>query len=131
MSSGWKHWEQNSKQNYHPNFERRSLARKKFVKYTCELCWIRQGEEQTNKQGERYPVVVSAAHVNHDPWNPRAELIILCPCCHLDFDRVENSKKIRRTYYRKQREAALQSGQLELPLKRKYTARRKAEDEGA
>lgn len=124
MSSGWKRWEQNSKPKYHPNFERRALARKKLVKYTCELCWIRQGEEQVNKQGERYPVVVSAAHVNHDPWNPRAELIILCPCCHLEHDRVENSKKIRATYHRKQREASVQSGQLELPLKRKYTARK-------
>lgn len=123
MSSGWKHWERNSKQNYHPNFERRSLARKKLVKYTCELCWIRQGEIRMSEKGNPHKVVVSAAHVNHDPWNPRAELIILCEDCHNKFDALERGKKIRATYHRKQREAALQSGQLELSLKR---ARKKA-----
>jgi 5-methylcytosine-specific restriction endonuclease McrA len=123
MPSGWKYWEQ-KKENYHPNFNKRALARKKRVKYTCELCGVKQGDTQINKYGKPYKVSVAAAHVNHDPWNARAKLIILCQRCHLHHDRWEHGKNARRTHYRKQREAALQSGQLELPLKR---ARKKAQ----
>ena len=28
-----------------------------------------------------------AAHINHDPANPNAELRALCPSCHLQYDR--------------------------------------------
>ena len=117
MPSGWKHWER-AKEKYHPNYPARSRARKKRVKYTCEECGTKQGETQINKYGKPYKVVVAAAHVNHDPHNARAKLIILCQRCHLRNDAPEHGKNARRTHYRKQREAALQCGQLELPLKR-------------
>jgi hypothetical protein len=32
-------------------------------------------------------VYLHAAHVNHDPENPQAELKALCPACHMKHDR--------------------------------------------
>jgi hypothetical protein len=34
-----------------------------------------------------YIVYLHAAHVNHDPENPEAELKALCPACHMKYDR--------------------------------------------
>lgn len=114
MPSGWKNWD---KSDYHPNFARRSRWRKKRVKYTCEKCGVKQGQTKLSKSGHPYKVVVSAAHVNHDPQNPRAKLIILCQTCHLEHDVFEHARKAKQTYHRKERDKKLQSGQLELPLK--------------
>jgi 5-methylcytosine-specific restriction endonuclease McrA len=116
MPSNWDNWKRN-KEKYHPNFDRRSKSRKKRVKYICEQCGARQGDTRVNKRGEPYKVMVAAAHVNHDPQNARAKLIILCQQCHLRHDGPEHGKNARRTFYRKKREAAINSGQLELPLK--------------
>lgn len=113
MSSNWDNWK---REEYHPNFKRRARARKMKVDFTCEQCGIKQGEERINKRGRPYKVMVAAAHVNHDPMNARAKLIILCQVCHIKFDAIEHGRKARSTYYRKKREAQLQSGQLELPL---------------
>jgi len=113
MPFNWK-W---NKENYHPNFPDRALARKKQVKYTCEQCGVKQGDELINAYGKPYKAVVAAAHVNHDPQNARAKLIILCHRCHLRYDALEHGKNARRTLYRKKRESAINSGQLELPFK--------------
>jgi hypothetical protein len=116
MPFNWNSWQKN-KDDYHPNFPERALARKKRVKYTCEHCGIRQGEELINAYGKPYKAVMSAAHVNHDPRNGRAKLIILCQRCHLRYDAPEHAKKQRRTIHRKKRDIAISNGQLELPFK--------------
>lgn len=123
MPSGWKHWNQD---DYHPNFARRALWRKKCVKYTCEKCGARRGDRRLNKSGRLYKVMVAAAHVNHDPGNARAKLIILCQVCHLEHDAFEHAKKASQTWKRKEREKKIQSGQLELPLKYKKPRKRRS-----
>lgn len=105
------------KENYHPNYAERALARKKRVKYTCESCGVKQGDELINKYGKPYKALVAAAHVNHDPQNGRAKLIILCQKCHLRYDLPEHAKSIKRTIHRKKREDQIKNGQLELPFK--------------
>lgn len=116
MPSNWDNWRNRDKDAYHPNFPARALARKKKVKYTCEKCGVKQGDVLINARGEPYKARVAAAHVNHDPHKARAKLIILCDRCHLYHDKDEHGRKSRRTHYRKKYEAAIQSGQLELPL---------------
>jgi hypothetical protein len=114
MPSGWKNY---NRDEYHPNFVSRARRHKRRAKYTCEKCGAKRGETRLSKAGNPYKVMVAAAHVNHDPRNPRAKLIILCQICHLDYDIFDHAKKIRRTYHRKEREKQLENGQLELPLK--------------
>jgi len=119
--SGWERW---NKDDYHPNFARRARWRKKRVGYTCEKCGAKQGEIRLSKSGRPYKVMAIAAHVNHDPQNARAKLIILCQTCHLEHDVFDHARKIKRTYHRKERDKKLQAGQLELPLKFKNKPRR-------
>src|SRR5438105_1106409 len=106
MPSNWDNWK---REEYHPNFARRARYHKKRVKYTCEQCGAKQGETRLSKSGRPYRVVVSAAHVNHDPQNARAKLIILCQTCHLEHDIFDHARKAKRTYYRKERDKKLQA----------------------
>lgn len=126
MASNWKNYRP---EEYHPNFERRARARKKRAKYTCERCGAKSGEERISKLGRPSKVKVAAAHVNHDPMNARAKLIILCDACHNKHDAPNRAKKTRRTYYRKEREKQLQAGQLEMfdLMKRVTTRKRRRE----
>ena len=56
--------------------------------YRCEHCGIRQGTLRVGKHHYNlYFVHLHAAHVNHDPHNPQAELRALCPACHMRHDR--------------------------------------------
>jgi len=121
MPSNWANWK---REEYHPNFNKRALARKKRVKYTCERCGAKQGDTKLNKKGEPYKVVVAAAHLNHDPQNARAKLVIYCQACHSWYDGPEHGKKTRRTIYRKKRETEISNGQLELPFKLKGKRRK-------
>jgi hypothetical protein len=107
----WHNW---NPEEYHPNFRERALARKKRVKYTCEQCGVKRGETLVNTYGKPYKAMMAAAHVNHDPRNGRAKLIILCQRCHLRHDAPEHAKKQRRTIHRKKREAQISAGQLTL-----------------
>jgi hypothetical protein len=109
----WDKW-RNDKKGYASNYQMRSDWEKERVDYTCQHCGVRQGEVRMNKHGRFYKVVVHAAHVNHDPHNPHAELIVLCSACHKRYDADEHGRKGRSTHYRKQREAQIQAGQLEL-----------------
>jgi 5-methylcytosine-specific restriction endonuclease McrA len=123
MPYNWK-W---NKEEYHSNYARRSLSRKKKVKYTCENCGAKQGENRISEQGRPYKIVVAAAHVNHDPWNARAELVILCQVCHLRHDALEHGKKMRSTKYKQKRQKQIENGQLELPLLFRRTPKRKSQ----
>ena len=44
-------------------------------------------------------VYLQAAHVNNDPENPHAELVCLCPSCHMRMDRAK--EKLERTSQRR------------------------------
>jgi hypothetical protein len=56
--------------------------------YRCEGCGIPYGVLRVGKRSKSpYIVYLHAAHVNHDPENPEAELKALCPACHMKHDR--------------------------------------------
>jgi hypothetical protein len=56
--------------------------------YRCEQCGIPHGVLRVGKRSKSpYVVYLHAAHVNHDPENPQAELKALCPACHMKHDR--------------------------------------------
>jgi hypothetical protein len=56
--------------------------------YRCEDCGIPHGVLRVGKRSKSpYIVYLHAAHVNHDPENPEAELKALCPACHMKYDR--------------------------------------------
>lgn len=118
MGSNWDNWK---REDYHPNFAKRSRYRKRRVKYTCEKCGAKRGETRLSKTGRTYKVMVAAAHVNHDPENARAQLIILCQTCHLDHDVFAHVRSKKRN----DREKQIQAGQLELPLKFKEKRRKR------
>jgi hypothetical protein len=56
--------------------------------YRCEHCGIAHGVLRVGKRSKSpYVVYLHAAHINHDPENPQAELRALCPACHMKHDR--------------------------------------------
>lgn len=107
---------------YHPNFFTRGPSCIKRAKYTCQHCGKKRGDEYRAETGRIDCVVIQAAHVNHDPANPRAKLIALCKQCHMSYD----SPTHIQTKKRKKREAMIAAGQLELFTERKR--RRKGSD---
>lgn len=102
---------------YHPNFARRSQICLRRAKYTCQQCGRKRGEEFTAKSGRTEKGTIQAHHPNHDPMNSRAVLVALCEQCHLEADREYRAQRQHRTIRRKQRQALISAGQLELPLK--------------
>ena len=56
--------------------------------YRCEDCGTPHGVLRVgNRSKSPYIVYLHAAHFNHDPENPQAELRALCPSCHMKHDR--------------------------------------------
>jgi hypothetical protein len=63
--------------------------------YRCEDCGIPHGVLRVGRRSKSpYVVYLHAAHVNHDPENPQAELRALCPSCHMKHDRRTERKRI-------------------------------------
>lgn len=110
---------------YHPSFFKRGPLAIKRANSTCRHCGKRRGEEYTAKTGRIDKAVIQAAHVNHDPENPHAELIALCKQCHMRYDGLLHGRNGRRTRLCKKREAMIQAGQLELPLQFKQEKRKR------
>jgi DNA-binding transcriptional LysR family regulator len=75
-------------QLYPADWRSRSQACLERAGYRCEDCGIRHGTMRVGKHRYNlYFVHLHAAHVNHDPQNPQAELRALCPACHMHYDR--------------------------------------------
>jgi hypothetical protein len=73
---------------YPTDWKRRAQACVERAGYHCEDCCIAHGVLRMGKRSKSaYVVYLHAAHVNHDPHNPQAELRALCPSCHLKYDR--------------------------------------------
>ena len=61
--------------------------------YRCEACGTPHGVLRVGRRSKSpYVVYLHAAHVNHDPDNPQAELRALCPTCHMKHDRRTERK---------------------------------------
>lgn len=87
---------------------------KEFHGWTCEECGKRHGEMAINSDGEPYIVVMTCSHVNHDIWNPYAELRVLCAACHLNYDRPLHIAHMIQTMRYNKLTVDLAAGQLVL-----------------
>jgi hypothetical protein len=77
---------------YPADWRSRAQACLERAGYRCEACGLRHGSLRVGKHRYNlYVVHLHAAHVNHDPANPQAELRALCPACHLKYDRRTES----------------------------------------
>lgn len=103
---------------YHPKFFKQGPICIKQAKYTCQRCGIKRGEEYITKEGNTARGVMQAAHLHHDPWNPKAKLICLCKPCHLWYDAPMHGEKGANTKKRDKREKTVEdNGQEELALR--------------
>lgn len=69
---------------------------------------------QEAEQKKMCKVVLNAAHLEHDPWNPNPHLRALCQACHLLYDRMENGRNAWATKQRRYIETICNAGQLPL-----------------
>jgi 5-methylcytosine-specific restriction endonuclease McrA len=74
----------------------------------CQCCGVKGGELKRNRFGELKPAVLTRAHLDHDPWNPRARIVIWCSACHLRYDASHAQR------FRKAARMAIARGQLAL-----------------
>jgi hypothetical protein len=104
------------KELYPENWPEIERACKDRAGWICEWCSVDHGTMRIGKKYKRpYKVILSGAHLNHDPSDNRDEnLIALCQECHLCHDRWQHVESCRRTKQRKRREAQLEAGQLRL-----------------
>lgn len=100
---------------YHPNFFYRRFHCIQAFEETCQHCGKKQGDEYIAKDGRKSKIILQAAHLDHDPWNPKARLIALCKACHLKYDAPIHSKHGMQTKRRKAIQTMLDAGQTRLP----------------
>jgi 5-methylcytosine-specific restriction endonuclease McrA len=76
----------------------------------CEWCGAEHGTPHPDTGST---VVLTTAHLDHDPSNPDPEnLRALCQRCHLRYDAAEHARHAAET----RRQAMIEAGQLELRL---------------
>ena len=78
---------------YPPNWPEIALALKVAADWTCKRCGAKRGEKRCNRHGIEKPVVITVAHLNHDPWNRDAELEVMCRQCHITYDAKDGRRK--------------------------------------
>jgi len=80
---------------YPDNWKQRSQACLEQANYRYEHCGMPHGTMRVGKHRHNlYFVHLHAAHINHDPHNPQAELRALCPSCHVRHDRKTERKQV-------------------------------------
>lgn len=80
---------------YHPGFPARARKLKLAAGNRCQRCGALHGEMTTNRFGAQVEVQIGVAHLDHDVWNPRARLAVLCRCCHIRYDARQRRRKRR------------------------------------
>lgn len=93
---------------YHPSYFQRREEVKNAAGRRCARCGKKEGEKTVNRFGREIRVVLTTAHLDHDPWNPEARLLPLCYQCHLRYDASHGQR------FRKKRMMAIARGQLVL-----------------
>lgn len=77
--------------------------------------WQWAGLDLEEWREEPVRVVLTTAHLDQNPGNnDRSNLRVLCQRCHLVYDAPFNQVKKRRTRLKKNRQAKLDAGQLEI-----------------
>jgi hypothetical protein len=101
------------RERYPNNWEELSVSYRASVYWRCEQCGIYHREWRVGKN-RVYQENIQAAHLDHDPENPNPRLMAMCQPCHLRYDALENGKKSYQARIRKQYEAEIEAGQMEL-----------------
>jgi hypothetical protein len=93
---------------YPHNWKAIAAELKEAAQWRCQRCRKKAGEWTYNRYGQRRRVVLSVAHLDHDPYNPHARLLVLCLACHLRYDASHAERG------RKRRNMSIARGQLTL-----------------
>jgi len=93
---------------YPENWHDLAAAIKQKAGMRCEQCGRAQGDMSINRFGSPWRVIVSAAHPDHDPHNPEAQMRCWCLSCHCRYDASHGQRG------RKRRMMAMARGQLAL-----------------
>lgn len=113
-----------NRSKYPENWEEISLARRTAANWQCEWCGRKQGQEVIGVKGKPYKVVLTVAHLGvsfpdgtpgdkHNKHDVRPDnLAALCNSCHLRYDHADHIQHAKETRERKNKEAAMYSGQL-------------------
>jgi predicted HNH restriction endonuclease len=73
---------------YGKDWKERSRAAKEQAGWCCTQCGVQHGTPRYSYYtGREWPVYLQAHHRDHDPENPTAILIVVCPRCHWRFFR--------------------------------------------
>jgi hypothetical protein len=67
---------------YPDNWKQRSHTCIEQAGRRCQQCGAPLGALRLSRKYNLYFLPLHASHINHDPWNPDAELRALCPSCH-------------------------------------------------
>lgn len=78
---------------YPREWEHLALQVKIQAAWTCQQCGSRRGDGQLNRHGQMSRVELTVAHLDHDPWNPDARLVVLCRQCHLRYDARDRARR--------------------------------------
>ena len=75
-----------NRKRYGKNWKKRARAAKEQAGWMCSKCGVKHGTPRYSEWTEReWPVYLQAHHLNHDPENEDADLVIVCPRCHWRF----------------------------------------------
>lgn len=113
--SGWYTWDE-KQEDYHENFQKRRDALLRRAK-CCFICKALKGATRTGANGEDYNIFLAAAHLDHDPWNPKARLVALCQDCHNKWDASNRLKNRKITDEQKEEKHQAELGQIFTGLK--------------
>ena len=80
---------------YPPDWEDITLTAKIAANWTCQRCGVQRGDKQVNRHGKLSSVVLTTAHLDHDPWNKNARLQVLCWPCHARYDASQRRRQKR------------------------------------
>lgn len=68
---------------YGPRWRQRIRALRESAGNRCQHCGIEHGAIRVSPwTGHVWPVWLQGAHPDHDPENPDARIVIVCPSCH-------------------------------------------------
>jgi predicted HNH restriction endonuclease len=77
-----------NRRRYPKDWRKRAKACKEAAGWKCQHCGVQQRSTRISFwTGNVYVVFLQAAHINHDPENPDAELACVCPTCHWHYHR--------------------------------------------
>lgn len=63
---------------------------------TCQHCGAPERSQALNKKGKPYTVFLSIAHkFQYRTWDSKADTLVLCQVCHLEFDKEHHRLKER------------------------------------